>query len=163
MRSESLPGRSCVLSILLWSVIHDGAILRVGTPLRWHTSKPFLNEVRLSGARQFLSHYQRTRDVETPNFLWGDEIEYGVFVRQGSSANYDLALGRGTEIRQHLTGLGNNTSSPSVTAAEWQPEYGSWMVEAVPRDPYEGYVADLLQVEKSLRWRRKRGQQRWQS
>lgn len=104
---------------------------------------------------QFLNHYQRIRNVETPLFLWGDEIEYGIFARHGSS-NYDLALGRGTEIRQYLANLENNTSSPSVTAAEWQPEYGSWMVEAVPRDPYDGYVADLLQVEKSLQWRRRR-------
>ena len=37
-----------------------------------------------------------------------------------------------------------------------QPEYGSWMIEAVPRDPYGGYISDLLLVEKNMQLRRKR-------
>ena len=42
------------------------------------------------------------------------------------------------------------------TGCIWQPEYGSWMVEAVPRDPYGGFVSDLLLVEKSMQLRRMR-------
>ncbi|CAM9945474.1 unnamed protein product, partial [Choristocarpus tenellus] len=38
----------------------------------------------------------------------------------------------------------------------WHPEYGSWMVEATPRKPFSGYAADLVQVERNMRLRRKR-------
>lgn len=135
-----------------------GAILRVGTPLSWQSSRPHLQSVRLSGAKQFLNHYLRSKCIETPLFLWGDEIEYGIFDK---TRHLDLSL-RGTEIREHLTLLETaattttTTTTPSSFGCQWQPEYGSWMVEAVPRDPYSGYVSDLLNVEKSMQWRRKR-------
>ena len=28
----------------------------------------------------------------------------------------------------------------------WHPEYGNWMVEATPRQPFSGYAADLVRV-----------------
>lgn len=28
----------------------------------------------------------------------------------------------------------------------WHPEYGSWMIEATPRQPFSGYAADLVRV-----------------
>lgn len=30
----------------------------------------------------------------------------------------------------------------------WHPEYGSWMVEATPRQPFSGYAADLVRVRR---------------
>ena len=128
-----------------------GAILRVGNPLPWHVSKPHLRNVRLSGATQFLNHYLRSKRIETPLFLWGDEMEYGIF---NKGEHYDLSL-RGTEIREFLTRMEANSNRSSI-GGEWQPEYGSWMVEAVPRDPYSGCISDLLHVENSMQWRRRR-------
>ena len=36
------------------------------------------------------------------------------------------------------------------------PEYGAWMVEAVPAAPYNGYLEDLLLTEQSMQLRRQR-------
>jgi glutamate--cysteine ligase catalytic subunit len=99
--------------------------------------------------------------VATPEFLWGDEIEYGIFRRQqslspGKEMHYDLSL-RGAEIREYLNQVeGENDLLQQRMGCNWTPEYGSWMVEAVPRDPYGGRVGNLFDVEKSMQMRRKR-------
>lgn len=131
----------------------QAALLRVGNPLQWQASKPFLQHVRLSGVEQFINHYKRCEGSELPLFVWGDEIEYGVF-RRNDRRHFDLAL-NATQIRETLTQLEKNCTDLPI-GCEWQPEYGSWMVEAVPRSPYGSYVSDLPNVEKSMQLRRKR-------
>jgi glutamate--cysteine ligase catalytic subunit len=153
MRVDRLELLRLALVVTLFSNIRAG-VLRVGNPLLWERARPHLSLVRTSGVEQFMNHYIRSRDVETPLFLWGDELEYGIFRYDKNRNRFDLSL-RGKEIRDMLAekekGLSNLPSG-----CEWQPEYGSWMVEAVPRDPYRGYVSDLLLVEKSMQMRRKR-------
>jgi glutamate--cysteine ligase catalytic subunit len=127
--------------------------LRLGNPLRWQQSKPFLQHVRKSGVNQFISHYQRCKDFELSHFYWGDEIEYGIFVLNGKG-NYDLSYA-GTKIRERLAKEEKNYADLPI-GCEWQPEYGAWMVEAVPKNPYGSYISDLLNVEKSMQLRRKR-------
>ena len=152
------------------------AILRVGNPLNWMKSKSILRSVRYSGVQQFINHYKRTKDLETPTFLWGDEIEFGIFSRK--SDRFDLSL-RGAAVRQQLEDLETDCKM-AKTGCTWQPEYGAWMVEAVPRDrkfhsstispicvfvhpipdsalsffarhkAYGGFVSDLLAVEKNM-------------
>lgn len=131
----------------------QSAILRTGNPLAWRSSKRFLQHVRTSGVQQFLVHYNRTKDIQTPDFLWGDEIEYGIFKRD-SDGHFDLSM-RGTDIRQTLAELEKGYKGLKA-GCEWQPEYGSWMVEAVPRDPYSGFVSSLFDVEKNMQLRRTR-------
>ena len=46
-------------------------LLRVGTPLSWQKALPHLQFVMSSGYKQFLIHYNRCKDLETPVFLWG--------------------------------------------------------------------------------------------
>ena len=145
----------CHLLLLLgFACMTNSGILRIGTPLPWNAAKPVLNIVRTSGIQQFINHYVRSKDVETPLFLWGDEVEYGLFRYDATAGRYDLSM-RGKEVKellvekeQRLKGL--------TSGCEWQPEFGSWMVEAVPRDPYGGYISDLLLVEKNMQLRRRR-------
>ena len=127
---------SCCHLLLLFGLAHNivyiySGILRVGNPLPWHSAKPVLNVVRTSGIEQFINHYVRSKDVETPLFLWGDEVEYGLFRYDATTGRYDLSM-CGKEVKellvekeQRLKGL--------TSGCEWQPEFGSWMVEAVPR------------------------------
>jgi hypothetical protein len=49
----------------------DSAILRVGNPLQWQKSLDHLQFVRQSGYKQFMIHYNRCKELETPIFLWG--------------------------------------------------------------------------------------------
>ena len=80
------------------------AILRVGNPLRFPDSKPNLQDVRISGVEQFTNHYLRSKHIKTPEFKWGDEMEYGIFKKSPTQDTYDLSL-RGAEIREYLAGL----------------------------------------------------------
>ncbi len=193
--------------------VAHSAILRTGRPLAWLQAKPYLHQVRFSGALQFAHHYQRCQGLSLPNFLWGDEIEYGVFTRipfqamkdvererlekkglpvlppfeevlepmkdweigmmQGGSIeglkgqggrgqeehvkrsyHYDLQL-NANDYRQRLISMEKEYHDLPI-GCEWQPEYGSWMIESVPRNPYGSYISDLLNVEKSMQLRRKR-------
>lgn len=150
------------LTLISWfQVPTEGAILRVGTPLDFAASQPHLQSVRLSGVDQLANHYLRCRDIKTPEFLWGDEMEYGIFRKQkslspGDEEHYDLSL-RGAEIREYLNQVeGDDSLSRQRLGCNWTPEYGSWMVEAVPKSPYGGHVGNLFDVEKSMQIRRKR-------
>jgi glutamate--cysteine ligase catalytic subunit len=148
---------SLVLTLLLAHELRFGgaAILRQGTPLWWAeaVSSGALSWVRSHGVTQFWNHYQKVLPIETPSFVWGDEVEYGVFYRDpASGGHYDLSL-RGADIIEML-----EAREPPLEVGkhgcDWQPEYGSWMVECVPRLPYGGYVSDLFQVERSMQLRR---------
>ena len=52
----------------------------MGTPQPWPVSKKNLNYVREAGVRQFISTYNRVKDFQGDELMWGDEVEYGVFI-----------------------------------------------------------------------------------
>eukprot|EP01035_Chromulina_nebulosa_P020933 gene20933-27133_t len=135
--------------------IVNGAILRRGNPLTWSKAKPFLSSVRTSGVKQFIAHYNRVKDVQTPKFFWGDELEYGIFSYNESINTYDLSINRGAQLLDELSKLESNLADLPYGCI-WQPEYGSWMIETVPREPFNGYISSLLLTEKSMQLRRKR-------
>jgi glutamate--cysteine ligase catalytic subunit len=99
------------------------AILKVGSPLRWPAAKPHLRYVNEHGVKQFLLQYQRMKNWKSPAFLWGDEIEVGVF-KKDKSGNFDLSL-RGSQLRSELN---SEKADVNIQWCEFQPEYGAWMV-----------------------------------
>lgn len=129
-------------------------LLKVGVPQPWEKSKKNLNYVREAGVRQFISTYNRVKDLKGDELLWGDEIEYGIFVLDEQNKKVRLSL-RAKEIMDNLN---KNEASLSYESegCNWVPEYGAWMIEATPRRPYNGYSVDLLRVERNMRLRRKR-------
>eukprot|EP01031_Cornospumella_fuschlensis_P039129 gene39129-47606_t len=141
------------LALVVYLNVIYCAILRVGTPLPWIKSKPYLNYIRLTGAKQFLEHYKRCEGFTSDGFFWGDEIEYGLFQRS-PGGRFDLFM-NATILRENLANA-ERTYIDLPIGCEWQPEYGSWMIESVPRNPYGNTLGDLLNVEKSLLLRRKR-------
>ena len=108
---------SALVSVCILSS-SSGGILRTGNPLRWNVAKPVLQSVRLSGIKQFIYHYNRSKDIETPLFLWGDEIEYGLFGFNSKSKRFDLSL-RGREIREQLSILEKDLTNLK-SGCEWQ-------------------------------------------
>lgn len=52
----------------------------MGTPQPWPKSKKNLNYVREAGVRQFISTYNRVKDFQGDELMWGDEVEYGIFI-----------------------------------------------------------------------------------
>lgn len=151
----------------------NAALLRTGKPLTWQASKGYLTSIRHEGARQFISHYNRCKLMESPEFVWGDEIEFGILKSDKATNQIDLSLRAGTETRSSPTmreitnlypsmihddaNLTLSTDVPSANDCEWQPEYGSWMIEAVPKRPFKSdTLYDLMNAEKSMQLRRKR-------
>lgn len=129
-------------------------MLKVGTPKTWDDSKKDLGYIRKAGVRQFVSTYNRVKDLKGDDLLWGDEIEYGVFKMDSSAKKVRLSL-RAKEIMDELNRK-ENEHSQVVEGCNWVPEYGAWMVEATPNRPYTGYTTDLLRLERNMRLRRKR-------
>jgi len=67
-------------------------LLKVGTPKTWDDSKKNLGYIRQAGVRQFISTYNRVKDFEGDELLWGDEIEYGVFILDHNQKKVRLSL-----------------------------------------------------------------------
>lgn len=64
----------------------------MGVPKSWDDSKKNLSYIRNAGTRQFVSTYNRVKDLKGDELLWGDEIEYGVFVIDPETKKVRLSL-----------------------------------------------------------------------
>ena len=129
-------------------------LLKVGKPKKWEDSKKDASYIRKAGVRQFISTYNRVKDLKGDELLWGDEIEYGVFILDEQNKKIRLSL-RAKEIMDNLNEK-EGTHMHRTEGCNWVPEYGAWMVEATPKRPYTGFTTDLLRVERNMRLRRKR-------
>mmetsp|Transcript_23206 Transcript_23206/g.53705 ORF Transcript_23206/g.53705 Transcript_23206/m.53705 type:complete len:719 (+) Transcript_23206:73-2229(+) len=132
----------------------------VGAPLSFAESKAHLKAVRRRGVQQFIQLYQRVEHAQTAELLWGDELEYHVlklFFGSGdndSARTVKLSL-RAPELLNQLA-IAEGSDPRRIDGCAWHAEYGTWMVEATPREPYGGYATELLRVERSMRLRRQR-------
>jgi len=129
-------------------------LLKVGVPKTWDESKKDLGYVRKAGIRQFISTYDRVKDLKGDELLWGDEIEYGIFHIDPETKKVRLSL-RAKDVMDELN-MKEAQHSQLTEGCNWVPEYGAWMVEATPSRPYTGFSTDLLRVERNMRLRRKR-------
>jgi len=129
-------------------------LLKVGVPQPWEKSLKNINYVRKAGVRQFISQYNKVKDLKTDEFLWGDEVEYGIFHVDAKTKEIRLSL-RAKEVMDTLNAK-EELHEHRMEGCNWVPEYGAWMIEATPRRPYTGYANDLLRVERNMRLRRRR-------
>lgn len=88
------------LLILAPPFVHLG-FLKVGVPKKWDDSKKDLRYIRQAGVRQFISTYNRVKDLKGDELLWGDEIEYGIFKLDNESKKIRLSL-RAKDVRIFL-------------------------------------------------------------
>ncbi|GKY95326.1 hypothetical protein MPSEU_000494400 [Mayamaea pseudoterrestris] len=149
----------CFLLFYLLTPVVDSfqlamGLLKVGNPKSWDDSKKDLKYIRRAGVRQFINTYKRVEHLQGDELLWGDEIEYGVFVLDHEQRKVRLSL-RAKQIMDELNDK-ESSSSQMMEGCTFVPEYGAWMVEATPNRPYTGYSSDLLRVERNMRLRRKR-------
>ena len=155
MHTTAVVGVSFLYVCYFKSPTAEAAILRVGNPLRWDASVPHLDYIRNAGVRQFIMQYHRQRGKTSPTFQWGDELEYGILKKDKEIGHYDLSL-RAEAVNEDLNSLEKKEWKHIDTGFDWQPEYGSWMVEIVPARPFGGYLTDLLNLEENHRLRRQR-------
>ena len=49
-------------------------LLYLGTPLAWDEAKKYAEHVRFHGITQFLNTWDRLKDRQGDELLWGDEV-----------------------------------------------------------------------------------------
>lgn len=49
-------------------------LLSLGTPLHWNDAKKYADHVRTHGINQFLAIYNKRKDQQKQNLLWGEEV-----------------------------------------------------------------------------------------
>ena len=139
--------------------------LEAGTPLEWNDTEEYhkiLDYVREHGVLQLLEIFDKVKERRNDTLLWGDEVEFHICapatgeedegIKKGSK-NFKIAL-IAHDVLARLNAEEEELGDASESA--WRPEYGSWMIEAVPARPYGGLSGDLLQVEPNMRIRRQR-------
>ena len=120
-------------------------------PLTWEECQKISEYIRIHGAIQFMHVYNLHKDKTTESLMWGEEMEYhGVYQPESRSPRIYLktaesavsALARAEEIIQ-----GSHS---------WHLEYGAWMIECVPKEPYNEYLEELVKVKAKLELGRKK-------
>ncbi|CAO3626794.1 unnamed protein product [Cunninghamella blakesleeana] len=131
-------------------------LLSLGTPLHWNEAKKYAHHVRNHGINQFLAIYNKRKDQQKQNLLWGEEIEYVVVNVDKEQHNTKLSL----RVFDILPGLQqaeldyNSGKTTQVPEALWRPEYGRYMLESTPGAPYGATLKDLVTVENNMKRRR---------
>ncbi|KAF9924990.1 hypothetical protein FBU30_005154 [Linnemannia zychae] len=132
-------------------------LLSLGTPMHWDEAKKYADHVREHGINQFLNLWEATKDLQKDNLLWGDEIEYMVVTYDEEKKKAKLSL-RVWEILQELAKeeeeAKKDPAKKLLVNSSWHPEYGRYMLEGTPGEPYMGLPRDLLAVERNMKLRR---------
>lgn len=126
--------------------------LEVGTPLSWCESAEWLAYVRKHGIVQFIHLYNLVKDRRNDVLKWGDELEYHLIEIPDKSVGPPRLALIAPEVIEILETQDKELEFDIQSA--WHPEFGSWMVEATPGEPYGGSVMDLLCVERNMAMRR---------
>ncbi|KAJ5790119.1 uncharacterized protein N7518_007130 [Penicillium psychrosexuale] len=139
-------------------------LLALGTALEWPEAKKKAGQVRQWGIEQLLANWRRARGKERDALLWGDEIEYLVVALDDAAKKARLSLAQ-AEILISLardeelwkSGSGKRSATGDHEGEEpphFHPEFGRFMLEATPGQPWGIGFKDLLKVESNMKWRR---------
>ncbi|KAJ5360937.1 Glutamate-cysteine ligase catalytic subunit [Penicillium concentricum] len=139
-------------------------LLALGTALEWPEAKKKAGQVRQWGIEQLLANWRRARGKERDALLWGDEVEYLVVALDDAAKKSRLSLAQ-AEILKSLardeelwkSGSGKDSATGDHAGEEpphFHPEFGRFMLEATPGQPWGIGFKDLLKVESNMKWRR---------
>ncbi len=132
-----------------------GYLKTAGAPLRLSDLKKIVNYIKEHGIAQFCTLYHLHKDHTIPpdqSLRWGDETEYHIVYFDHENKRVRLLL-NSRDLQDGFNSLYKD-SVPLVNTFV-QPEYGAWMIEAIPKSPY-GRVSlrDLAGLEEHFRARR---------
>lgn len=123
-------------------------LLSLGTPLSWLESRAHNEHVRDEGIDQLLYVFEAASKRNNDPLYWGDEVEYMMIDYDDSKRNAMLDVTH-DDI---LTSL--NTDDFSLCTAHnvhFHPEYGRFMLEATPNEPYKGYAGNYVEFNMNQR------------
>ncbi|OAP61755.1 hypothetical protein AYL99_03958 [Fonsecaea erecta] len=131
----------------------------------WAEVMSVAEHIRRRAIQQLLDLFEKYKDIDGYPPLWGDEIEYQLLAYDDSNQRANLLLKQkevlNTLERPHrdvnvACQTATVSSGDQTTAPEFQPEFGSFMVEATPGEPYDSSsIKSLLSVEPNMRKRRR--------
>uniref|UniRef100_A0A674EZB7 Glutamate--cysteine ligase n=1 Tax=Salmo trutta TaxID=8032 RepID=A0A674EZB7_SALTR len=127
-------------------------LLSQGSPLNWEETKKYADHVRKHGIVQFLNIYNKVKERQKDVLLWGDEVEYMLIEMDEKNEKVRLVL-NGGEVLETLQDKGEKTNPNHPTL--WRPEYGSYMIEGTPGQPYGGTMSEFNTVEDNMGKRRR--------
>lgn len=127
-----------------------GLLTVFGNPMNWGTPEndAAIPKVLNGGIQQFLAAYARSKNLSNMPFLWGEELEH-CLVEVQTLPDGKKVLKLAVNAAEVLGTLSQNKAD----AVDWHPEYGSFMVESIPNNPYGDDVTTLGLVEKNMRQR----------
>uniref|UniRef100_A0A8D2NII4 Glutamate--cysteine ligase n=1 Tax=Zonotrichia albicollis TaxID=44394 RepID=A0A8D2NII4_ZONAL len=126
-------------------------LLSQGSPPSGEETRRYAEHVRRHGILQFLHIYRALRDRHKDVLKWGDEVEYMLVKFDHENKKVRLLL-RGEEVLQTLQDKGEKVNPNHPTL--WRPEYGSYMIEGTPGQPYGGTMSEFNTVQDNMRKRR---------
>ncbi|GMM46602.1 hypothetical protein DAPK24_031770 [Pichia kluyveri] len=133
-------------------------LLSLGTPLHWNQSKKHAEHVRNNGISQLLISHEISKNRDNDKFYWGDEIEY-IMVNMSDENNDEKSLKLSIDhdyVLDNLSEDGKNYQKSLDNKVLFHPEYGRFMLEATPLNPYDGTsISDYFKVEDNMHRRRK--------
>jgi len=100
-----------------------GYLADTAHPLNYEQTKALARYIKEHGIIQFLHLYKKFKDLQQENIFWGDELELHL-----------LNINPLPRLQLNSEYIFNSLISDHFTL---QPEYGAWMLEAVPSKPYE--------------------------
>ncbi|XP_070789044.1 glutamate--cysteine ligase catalytic subunit isoform X2 [Pituophis catenifer annectens] len=126
-------------------------LLSQGSPLSWEKTQRHAEHVRKHGIQQFLHIYRAVGERHKDVLKWGDEVEYMLVAFDHKNKRARLLL-TGEEVLHTLQEKGEriNPNHPTL----WRPEYGSYMIEGTPGQPYGGTMSEFNTVQDNMRKRR---------
>uniref|UniRef100_A0A8C3RSZ2 Glutamate--cysteine ligase n=2 Tax=Chelydra serpentina TaxID=8475 RepID=A0A8C3RSZ2_CHESE len=126
-------------------------LLSQGSPLSWEETQRHAEHVRRHGILQFLHIYRAVAERHKDVLKWGDEVEYMLVAFDHEHKKVRLSL-TGEEVLHTLQEKGEriNPNHPTL----WRPEYGSYMIEGTPGQPYGGTMSEFNTVQDNMRKRR---------
>ncbi|OLY83270.1 Glutamate-cysteine ligase catalytic subunit [Smittium mucronatum] len=135
-------------------------LLSLGTPLDWKDAKKYSRHVRVNGIQQFLNIWKKCKTTERNGLLWGDEIEYIIVEFDKENDKVRLAV-CAAKVLDKLQEDENKYLDSKLQGKEifppkslWRPEFGNFMVEGTPGEPYGSNFKDLTTVESNMKFRR---------
>uniref|UniRef100_A0A3P9B826 Glutamate--cysteine ligase n=1 Tax=Maylandia zebra TaxID=106582 RepID=A0A3P9B826_9CICH len=127
-------------------------LLSQGSPLNWEETRKYADHIRKHGIIQFLNIYNKLKDRQKDVLKWGDEVEYMLVEFDDKDEKVHLVL-NGGDVLATLQDQGENINPNHPTL--WRPEYGSYMIEGTPGQPYGGTMSEFNTVEGNMRKRRR--------
>jgi len=112
-------------------------LLKDAKILPWLEKNKNISNYKKLGIYQFIRMYNQYKFNSSIPFYWGYEMEYMLLKKINN--NYKLNL-IGSEVINKI----------SIQNECWLPEYANWMIEKIPKNPFDNRLTNLLLIDNYL-------------